>query len=67
MGNRVRWPYRVTLHCIRLLQQTGMVKDAIADELGISTRRVDQVLQADRRCSFSAEPVVSTPIGPQNG
>lgn len=51
MGDRERWPLRVTMKCVQLLSQAGMVKAAIADELGISDRRVYQVLREIRNSS----------------
>jgi hypothetical protein len=43
MGNRSRRPLRVTVGCVELLEQAGMVPAAIADELGISDSRLAHV------------------------
>jgi hypothetical protein len=51
MGDRRRCPLRVTIKCVDLLSEAGMVKAAIADELGISDGRVEQVLAESRHRS----------------
>lgn len=49
MDGRVRWPTEITQECVRLLDQAGMVKSAIADELGISDRHVERMLRRLRQ------------------
>jgi hypothetical protein len=54
LDGRVRWPQEITQECVRLLQQGGMVKAAIADELGVSDRHVERMMKRIREAANAA-------------
>jgi hypothetical protein len=54
LDGRVCWPQEITQECVRLLQEAGMVKAAIADELRISDRHVERMQKRIREAASAA-------------